>query len=95
MYPSDHSRDNSTVLSCAGLDDTQIRVIINDGVVPLTGIRGCPEDEDGMCPVDIFVAAQKETISQIDWAYECHGDWTVPIGHDWNTTIGAPPPKPQ
>ena len=39
----------------------------NDAVAPLTGIRGCPEQLDGMCPVDAFVAAQKEIIRNTDW----------------------------
>lgn len=79
------------MLSCAGLEGDQIRVILNDGVVPLTGISGCPEQKDGMCPVDTFVAGQREIIGETDWEYECHGDWTVPPGTAWNTTRGAPP----
>ena len=90
LYRCTFTVDSTIVLSCADLEDPQIRVIINDGVAPLTGIRGCPEDKDGMCPVDVFVAAQKETIAETDWVYECYGDWTVPPGHEWNTTTGAP-----
>ncbi|EPQ50321.1 phytase [Gloeophyllum trabeum ATCC 11539] len=79
------------LLSCASTPGPQIRVIINDGVVPLTGIRGCPADKDGMCPVDAFVAAQKEIIGQTDWEWGCHGTWEVPAGPAWNTTTGEPP----
>ncbi|EIN13824.1 phosphoglycerate mutase-like protein [Punctularia strigosozonata HHB-11173 SS5] len=84
------------LLSCDSdaLPGDQIRVIVNDGVVPLTGIRGCPQQKDGMCPVDAFVAAQKEIIAEADWAWGCHGDWDVPEGEAWNTTTGSPPPKP-
>ncbi|KAL5520653.1 hypothetical protein ACEPAF_2654 [Sanghuangporus sanghuang] len=81
------------LLSCDGLDGDQIRIIINDGVVPLTGIRGCPDHKDGMCPVDTFVSAMREIIRETDWVYECHGDWRVPPGPAWNTTTGSPPPK--
>ena len=81
------------MLSCESHADPQIRIIINDGVVPLTGIRGCPTQKDGMCPVSTFVEAQKEIIKETDWVYECHGDWSVPPGKEWNTTIGAPPPR--
>ena len=81
------------VLSCESLPDTQIRVIINDGVVPLTGIRGCPEDKDGKCPVPTFVDAQREIIAETDWEWACHGDWEVPAGPAWNTTTGSPPKR--
>ena len=79
------------MLSCSSTPDPQIRIIINDGVVPLTSIKSCPEQKDGMCPLDAFVSAQKELIADTDWIYECHGDWTVPPGSAWNTTTGAPP----
>ena len=79
------------VLSCASLEGDQIRVIINDGVVPLTGIRGCSEQADGMCPVDAFVSGMREIVAETDWEYDCHGDWTVPPGTAWNTTTGSPP----
>jgi hypothetical protein len=72
-------------------EDEQIRIIINDAVTPLTGIEGCPEDADGMCPIPAFVAAQKKIIAQTDWNWACHGDWEVPAGHEWNTTTGDAP----
>jgi hypothetical protein len=81
----------ATVLSCTSVPDPQIRVIINDGVVPLTGIKGCPKQRDGMCPVATFVEAQKEIIRATDWTHACHGDWTVPPGTEWNTTTGDSP----
>ncbi|CAE6501873.1 unnamed protein product [Rhizoctonia solani] len=79
------------LLSCASRPKPQIRLIINDGVTPLTTIRGCPEDKDGMCPLDMFVDAQKETIrtSSFDWA--CYGNWEIEEG--WSTTRGMPPAK--
>ena len=79
------------VLECSSVPGPQIRIIINDGVVPLTGIKGCPEQRDGMCPVDRFVAAQKEIIGKTDWVYDCHGDWELPEGPAWNTTTGDSP----
>jgi len=81
------------LLECTSVPGPQIRVIINDGVTPLTGIKGCPEQRDGMCPVDTFVAAQKEIIADTDWEWGCHGNWTLPEGPAWNTTSGAPPRK--
>ncbi|CAK5262002.1 unnamed protein product [Mycena citricolor] len=77
------------LLSCTSTPGDQIRVIVNDGVVPLTGIEGCPEQKDGMCPVDAFVAAQKKIISETDWVYNCHVDWDIAEG--WETTTGEPP----
>ncbi|TDL20712.1 phosphoglycerate mutase-like protein [Rickenella mellea] len=79
------------LLSCSSTPDPQIRIIINDGVVPLTGIDGCVAQKDGMCKVDTFVAAQKRMIAETDWNYDCYGDWEVPPGTAWNTTTGSPP----
>ncbi|KAK2460651.1 hypothetical protein APHAL10511_007121 [Amanita phalloides] len=78
-------------LECASFPDPQIRIIINDGVVPLTGVGNCPKQRDGMCPIDLFVAAQKQIIAQTDWIHDCHGDWTVPEGPDWQTVTGDAP----
>ncbi|KAG5727396.1 3-phytase A [Termitomyces sp. T112] len=79
------------LLECTSVPGPQLRIIINDGVTPLTGIKGCPEQRDGMCPVDTFVKAQKELLLETDWEYDCFGNWTVPEGDAWNTTIGSPP----
>lgn len=84
------------LLSCASpaLSGPQIRIIINDGVTPLTGIKGCPEQPDGMCPLEAFIAAQKQTIAEVDWAWDCKGNWTVPEGTAWSTINGSPPSPP-
>ncbi|CCM02907.1 uncharacterized protein FIBRA_05021 [Fibroporia radiculosa] len=79
------------LLSCSSVKDPQIRIIINDGVVPLTGLKGCPVQQDGMCSLATFVEAQKEIIEETDWEYGCHGDWEIPAGPAWNTTTGSPP----
>lgn len=83
----------TSVLECSALEGQQIRIVINDGVTPLTSIKGCPEQKDGMCPVDVFVAAHKETIAETDWEWECHGNWTVAPGTEWETVTGSPPRK--
>lgn len=80
-----------SVLECTSLPGPQIRIIINDAVAPLTGISGCPKQKDGMCPVDTFVAAQKEIVRNTDWEYDCHGNWTVPPGTEWETITGDTP----
>jgi hypothetical protein len=82
------------VLSCSSTSSPQIRVIINDGVAPLSSIKGCPKDTKyGMCAVDTFVSGMKEIIGETDWAWDCHGDWDVPEGDEWHTMDGTPPPR--
>ncbi|KAG6856723.1 hypothetical protein H0H87_001323 [Tephrocybe sp. NHM501043] len=82
------------LLECTSIPGPQIRVIINDGVTPLTGIRGCPEQRDGMCPADTFVKAQQELLAETDWDYACRGNWTIPEGPAWITMNGSPPKRP-
>jgi hypothetical protein len=55
---------NGIVLNCAGSGDN-IRVIVNDGVVPLTGVDGCAADQYGRCVLDKFVAGQRRCIFSI------------------------------
>lgn len=80
--------DPCTVLSCSSEPGPQIRVIVNDGVVPLNVLEGCPDNQHGMCPVDAFVQAQKENIRETDWNLVCNVEWEIPDG--WNTTNGYP-----
>ena len=82
------------VLSCSSEPKPQIRIIINDGVAPLTGIEGCPKQKDGMCPVETFVRAQSRIVETTDWEWGCYGNWTVPAGKEWETVSGDYPPKP-
>lgn len=81
------------VLSCAdpSLASTeQIRVIVNDGVVPLSPLKGCSKDsKHGMCPVHGFVESMKESMLELDWAWYCHGNWTLPKGDKWQTVDGT------
>ncbi|GFZ52138.1 hypothetical protein JCM24511_09911 [Saitozyma sp. JCM 24511] len=51
--------------------DRQVRLILNDAAVPLTGIDGCPKDEDGLCPFEAFVRGMKEIIAGVDFATDC------------------------
>ncbi|KAG6331252.1 hypothetical protein ID866_7837 [Astraeus odoratus] len=76
------------LLSCSSEHGPQIRVIVNDGVVPLDVLKGCPVNQHGMCSVDAFVEAQKENIRSTDWNLACNEEWEVPEG--WNTTSGYP-----
>jgi hypothetical protein len=67
------SCSSSSTESTTSADESHIRLILNDGVVPLTGIRGCPNDPDGKCPLDTFVSAVQTIIGEIDFAKSCHG----------------------
>jgi hypothetical protein len=65
-------------MSCPAADTpTHIRFILNDGVVPLTGVKGCKFDENGLCELGTFVSAMKERIGEIDWAFDCLANYTV------------------
>lgn len=60
------------VLSCGNTDEEeQVRMILNDAAVPLTGLNGCPDDEQGLCPLATFVSALQTLIGEIDFAQEC------------------------
>jgi hypothetical protein len=88
--------DGRTVLNCpARREPAQIRVIVNDGAVPLTGIAGCGADKLGLCALSAFVEGQKRMIRETDWVWGCHGNWTVPAGDEWETMAGYPPVPPQ
>jgi len=78
-------------LECTSTPGQQIRIIINDGVAPLTGIEGCPEQKDGMCPVDTFIKSQKKWMENVDWKYDCYTNFTIPDGPEWETTTGDSP----
>jgi hypothetical protein len=77
------------LLSCSTEHDPQIRVIVNDGVAPLSNLKGCGDHPDGMCSIHAFVDAQRENIRSTDWDFVCNADWIIPDG--WVTTTGYPP----
>ena len=73
------------VLSCpaSGENPTPlpyIRWLLNDGVVPLTGIKQCADyhNRNGLCPLDSFVAGMRELVEDTNWNFDCFGNWTVP-----------------
>ncbi|KAG7088757.1 hypothetical protein E1B28_012723 [Marasmius oreades] len=81
------------LLSCDSQPGEQIRIIINDGIVPLSSIQGCPTNKDGMCSVKAFLRAQKKLLDTVDWDWACYGDWAVEKGSKWETVTGDPPVK--
>jgi hypothetical protein len=48
-----------------------VRIVLNDAVVPLTGINGCEEDEQGRCELGAFVDSMRELVGEVDFAREC------------------------
>lgn len=57
-----------------------IRWLLNDGAVPLTGIKYCEEpNQDGLCLFDNFVKGMQERVAEVDFQYDCFSDnVTVP-----------------
>jgi hypothetical protein len=67
------------VLSCpASEEPTHIRFLLNDGVVPLTGIHGCMEDSNGLCTLPSFISGMQERIGEINYAHDCFANYTMP-----------------
>jgi hypothetical protein len=69
--------------------DEYIRVILNDAAVPLTGIRGCPENDEGKCPMSTFISSIQEIIGNVDFAKECGGEG-ADIDYEAEVLNGAP-----
>ncbi|KAJ7239615.1 histidine phosphatase superfamily [Mycena haematopus] len=57
---------------------THIRFLLNDAVVPLTGITNCGSSSEGLCAFDTFVSGMQQRIKEIDFAFGCFGNYTVP-----------------
>ena len=70
-------------------DATHIRWLLNDAVIPLTGIQGCTADSNGLCTMDAFVNAMKKQIRDVDFAFDCFANFSVPIPD--NIIDGRPP----
>jgi hypothetical protein len=46
--------------------------------VPLTGIRGCKKDSNGLCALPSFISAMHERIGEINYAHDCFVNYTMP-----------------
>ncbi|KAI0715319.1 phosphoglycerate mutase-like protein [Earliella scabrosa] len=70
------------VMSCAASTkphkDSFVRFLLNDGVVPLTGISHCTANKNGLCRMDNFLRGMKERIAEVDFQYDCFANYTVP-----------------
>jgi hypothetical protein len=74
------------VLSCpAKSASKQIRFIVNDAVIPIDGsYPGCPADKDGLCSFDNVVSVLQKRSAEIDYAYDCLGNYTATAGMNYN-----------
>lgn len=80
------------VLSCpASGTPTHIRWVLNDGVLPLTGIEGCKANKDGMCEIDAFIHGMKQRLVEVDYQFSCFGNYTFP---DPDLLVDGQVPKP-
>ncbi|KAI0044628.1 phosphoglycerate mutase-like protein [Auriscalpium vulgare] len=67
------------VLSCPASDTpTHVRWILNDAVVPLTGVKGCKADKNGLCPLATYIKGTQARIDEIDFQFDCFGNYTIP-----------------
>ncbi|KAJ3558533.1 hypothetical protein NM688_g871 [Phlebia brevispora] len=71
-----------------------MRWLLNDGVVPLTGISHCAEhpNKDGLCPLDSFIAGMQDLIAAENWSFDCNGNYTVGVPN--NIVDGKYHPQP-
>ncbi|KAF2844728.1 phosphoglycerate mutase-like protein [Plenodomus tracheiphilus IPT5] len=74
------------VLSCPAYQPTkQIRFIVNDAVVPIDeSYPGCPADPNGLCSFDNVVSVLQKRSAEIDFDYDCFGNYTASAGVDYN-----------
>lgn len=57
----------------------------NDAVIPVNGsYPGCEYDADGLCSFDNVVSVLQKRIDEIDYDYDCFGNYTAEAGHDYN-----------
>jgi len=80
------------VLSCpASGNATHIRFVLNDAILPMTGIKGCKEDKNGLCDLSTFISSMHERIEEVDFAFDCNANYTFP--NPDNITDGRYPPS--
>lgn len=70
--------------------NTFIRWILNDAVLPQTGMGECPKNSDGLCPLDTYISALKKRNGEIDFDFSCFAIFNATIGQ---VTNGQPPSK--
>ena len=67
------------VLSCpASTKVSHIRFILNHAVLPMMGIEGCKEEENGLCDLPTFICSMQEHIREVDFAFDYFTNYTFP-----------------
>ncbi|TFK38866.1 phosphoglycerate mutase-like protein [Crucibulum laeve] len=69
---------------------THIRWLLNDAVLPLTGISGCKPHSNGLCELSTFITGMRQRIEEVDFWFDCFGNYTVP-NPDYITNGQFPP----
>ncbi|OCH96218.1 phosphoglycerate mutase-like protein [Obba rivulosa] len=58
--------------------ESYIRFLLNDGVVPLTGIAHCEEaNKFGLCPTANFIQGMQQRIAEVDYNFDCFANYTL------------------
>lgn len=69
----------------AGVDTNLSLISRNDAVIPISSTyAGCNYDDDGLCSFDNVVSVLQQRIDQIDYDYDCFGNYTAKAGIDYN-----------
>lgn len=84
-YPTQHgySPNNAT--------HKFIRMRLNNGVLPLSTIRGgfCGNRTDAMCPLSSFLTSQQNAYAESNYNYACFGNYTIPFPNNAADYDGA------
>lgn len=78
--------DDDTAHDVKPAGNRYVRVILNDAIVPLTGINGCKKNDDGLCGFDAFVSSMHTLIGETDHAYACTAEY------EWDEVVDGRPP---
>ncbi|KAH9938972.1 phosphoglycerate mutase-like protein [Epithele typhae] len=73
---------SSSSYAPAAADSTTqyIRFLLNDGVVPLTGLAHCETpNSDGLCALTNFVQGLAERLAEIDFEFDCFANYSAPV----------------
>jgi hypothetical protein len=63
----------------------QMRFIVNDAVIPVHGsYAGCDADANGLCGFEQVVDVLQKRSAEIDFDYDCSGNYTAVAGVDYN-----------
>ncbi|KAJ9125111.1 hypothetical protein QFC22_000064 [Naganishia vaughanmartiniae] len=74
------------VMECSQMSPTkQVRFLLNDAVLPIDkSYPGCPQNAQGLCSFDTVLSALRQRVKEIDFDYDCFGNYTAKAGVDYN-----------